>query len=93
MFSISACEAADVSSPMEMAVEVVNGNIFYNSPLEETIRIHLHYITLHQDLTISVLTIGRDQVPRETKQSDDTPRLLLYQVDIARHHNTAFATC
>ena len=66
MFSISACEAADVSSPMEMAVEVVNGNIFYNSPLEETIRIHLHYITLHQDLTISVLTIGRDQVPRET---------------------------
>ena len=43
MFSISGCEAADVSSPMEMAVEVVNGNIFYNSPLQETIRIHLHY--------------------------------------------------
>ena len=43
MIFISGCEAADVSSPMEMAVEVVNGNISYNSPLEETIRIHLHY--------------------------------------------------
>ena len=70
MFSISGCEAADVSSPMEMAVEVVNGNISYNSPLEETIRIHLHYITLHYHLNInnsqaSQLTIS---IPREFMQ-------------------------
>ena len=55
MFSISGCEAADVSSPMEMAVEVVNGNIFYNSPLQETIRIHLHYhLNINYSQTASV---------------------------------------
>ena len=70
MFSISGCEAADVSSPMEMAVEVVNGNIFYNSPLQETIRIHLHY---HLNINYSqpaqsVLTFSPAQVPWDSKQ-------------------------
>ena len=70
MFSISRCEAADVSSPVEMAVEVVNGNIFYNSPLQETIRIHLHY---HLNINYSqpaqsVLTFSPAQVPWDSKQ-------------------------
>ena len=55
---------------MEMAVEVVNGNISYNSPLGETIRIHFHYIPLHYHLNInnsqaSQLTIS---VPQEVMQ-------------------------
>ena len=95
MFSISRCEAADVSSPVEMAVEVVNGNIFYNSPLEETIRIHLHYIRTLQHYHLNINNWSASVWRSRGRPSSQMTRrgLLLYQVDIFRRHQTDLATC